>query len=72
MVNDTHRIDLSHNSNKSDWYITIKGDFYTEFTFKNRENAKAMYTILENCDSIFMDSLLIAHNKILDEMNGGK
>ena len=66
MVDGAHKVDLSHNNDKSEWFITIKGDFYAEFTFGKQLNAEQMYKILSNCTNVFMDSLLIAHNQMSD------
>lgn len=59
IVDGVHEVDLSHNNDKSEWFITIQGDFYTEFTFYNQQKAEAMYENLISCKNIFMDSLLI-------------
>jgi hypothetical protein len=63
MVDGAHKVDLSHNHDKSEWFITIKGDFYAEFTFCNPLSAEAMYEILTDCTNVFMDSLLIAEGR---------
>jgi hypothetical protein len=60
MIDGTHKVDLSHNDKKDKWYITVKGEFYTEFTFDYQLEAENMYDVLVNCKSIFMDSLLVA------------
>jgi hypothetical protein len=63
IVDGVHKADLSHNADKSQWFITIKGDFYTEFTFNSQEKAEAMYEILISCTNIYMDSLLTGITK---------
>ena len=60
MVDGVHNVDLSHNNGKVEWYITVKGEFYTEFTFDSYDAANAIYNLLVNCKNIFMDSLLVA------------
>lgn len=60
MIDADHKVDLSHNDGKTKWYITVKGEFYTEFTFDSYDEAYKMYDVLVNCKNIFMDSLLVA------------
>lgn len=60
MVDGVHTVDLSHNNDKTEWFITIKGEFYTELTFKLYDDAEAMYGLVCKSHNIFMDSLLVA------------
>ncbi len=62
LVDGAHKVDISHNHDKSEWFITIKGEFYTELTFDNQQKAESIYELLSSCTNIFMDSLIIAHN----------
>jgi hypothetical protein len=63
MVDTVHKVDLSHNSDKSEWFVTVSGDFYTEFTFYNQQKAESAYEILTSSFNIFMDSLVIANKR---------
>jgi hypothetical protein len=54
MLDSSYKVELSHNQSKTNWYVTFEGDFYTEFTFNNRENAEKMYDASIGSD-IFMD-----------------
>jgi hypothetical protein len=65
-VDSVHKVDLSCNSNKTEWFVTIKGDFYTEFTFKIFDAANDMYLLCIGATNIFMDSLGTTKNEMSD------
>lgn len=52
-------VELSHDQGKVNWHVTIKGEFYTEFTFDMEEDALGMYNLVKKSSNLFMDSLLI-------------
>lgn len=61
MVDGIHKVDISHSHKKKEWFVTIKGEFYTEFTFGSQQTAEAMFEVLAtSCTSVFMDSMLIS------------
>lgn len=64
LVDGVHKVDLSHNKDKSEWFVTIKGEFYTEFTFKTIGAANDMYKLCTESTNIFMDSLITATKRM--------
>lgn len=56
MIDVSHSVELSHNQTKTTWYVTFEGDFYTEFTFKNKEDAEKMYNASLNSE-LYMDEV---------------
>jgi hypothetical protein len=63
MVDGVHEVDLSHNQDKTEWFVTVTGEFYTEFTFKVIGAAFDMYKLCTQSTNIFMDSLAVGITK---------
>jgi hypothetical protein len=64
-LGDNMAVELAHNKTKELWFVTFRGDFYTEFTFKDQEEADKMYEASLNSE-VFMDSLAEAANEMSD------
>ncbi len=58
-IDDDHVVELSHNNDKTEYFVEVKADFYTEFTFSSRQNARECYNVIKKSTNVYMDSLLI-------------
>jgi hypothetical protein len=55
-ADDDHEVELSHNHDKTEWYVSVEKEFYTEFTFDTYDSAYKVFDTLVNCKNFYMDT----------------
>jgi len=50
-------VQLSHDNDKTNWYVSFISDYYAEFTFDTEHDAVNFYNSSKKTTNLYMDSL---------------
>ena len=54
-IDSEHKVELAHDQDKTNWYVTFTGVGYTEFTFDSEHDAVNLYNSSKKTTNLYMD-----------------